>query len=300
LVGVGLACALAPAARAQGAEPEKVQGTQEEAGTSAALEQACVDLLHGRLPPGGKDAIDGLKRTCSSLMDTRSSAHRETEGPQAGQEVAAAKAGSEAATGTGAKPGEQSQAAEGQGSEAAQGMGGAFALAGRELTQSGGTNVMGRKSAGKPIGFSLVTNPIGYFNGLGINAEAFGSLIPAISWVGGLRYSRTDATNGTVNTFGMEVGADYFLYGHNNEGLRIGPRLELALGRETFASSTNFAWLGLAGELGYNFVATNGITGVVAAGVGGRIAGDEREDFTNFTGGGEFGPYAKLGLGFSW
>lgn len=300
LVGVGLACALAPAARAQDAQAEQAQDTQAAA-TSSAFEQACVDLLQGRVPSGGPEAIDALKKACEGLMDARTSAQREAmERAQVRQELAAAQGeASEAATGTGAAPGEPSQAAEGQGSEAAQGLGAAFAQAGRELTRTGGTRVLGRKSAGGPVRFSLLTNPVGWFTGLGINAEGFGSIVPKVSWVGGLRYSRTDATNGSVNTFGLEGGADYFVYGRHNEGLRIGPRLELALGRESFQTATNFAWLGLSGEVGYNFVATNGITGSLSGGVGGRIAGDEREDFSSFTGG-EFGPYAKVGLGYSW
>ena len=58
--------------------------------------------------------------------------------------------------------------------------------------------------------------------------------------------------------------------------------------------------MGLSGEVGYNFIATNGITGLVAGGLGGRVAGDsQNEDFESFVGG-EFGPYAKIGFGFSW
>jgi hypothetical protein len=295
LVGLGLACALAPAARAQDAQ----QGS-EQAGTSPAFEQACVDLLQGRVPTGGPDAIRALRSACESLMEERTAAHVEAgERAAVQRELAATAPPGEPATGTGAAPGEGSQAAEGQGSEAAQGIGAAFAQAGRELTSSGGTRVLGRKARG-PVRFSLVTNPVGWFTGVGINAEGFGSIVPKVSWVGGLRYSKTDASSGTVNTFGVEGGADYFLYGRNNEGLRIGPRLELAVGRETFQDTTNFAWMGLSGEVGYNFIATNGITGLASVGVGGRIAGDERDDdFSSFTGG-EFGPYAKLGIGYSW
>ncbi|HYD41303.1 MAG TPA: hypothetical protein VEB43_10785 [Anaeromyxobacter sp.] len=311
LWGLGVALALAPAARAQDAQPqpEQQQAQQQQqqasqaastqaAATSPAFEQACVDLLQGRVPSGGPDAIDALRRACEGLMSARTSVQREAaERAQVQQELAASGAqqgGAQAQTGTGAGAAEQEQ-----GSEAAQGLGAAFAQAGRELRQSGGTRVLGRKTGG-PVRFTLLSNPVGWFTGLGINAEAFGSVIPKVSWVGGLRYSNTDANNGSVNTFGAEAGADYFLYGRNNEGLRIGPRLELAVGRETFQGTTTFAWLGLSGEVGYNFIATNGITGAVGVGVGGRVAGDERdEDFSSFTGG-EFGPYAKVGLGFSW
>jgi hypothetical protein len=58
--------------------------------------------------------------------------------------------------------------------------------------------------------------------------------------------------------------------------------------------------MGLGGELGYNFIASNGVTGLLAGGLGGRVAGDDQnDDFESFVGG-EFGPYVKVGLGFSW
>ncbi len=290
-MGVRVMLAAAPAAFAQTALGA------ETAGTSTAFQQACVDLLNGRLPPGGAAAADALRDACGRLMKERTQAQRDAEErAQARQAFVAEPSRRQAAGGTGAGP----QAAEEQGSAAAQGtgVGSAFEEAGRELVGPRRGAAMGMKRGG-PVGYSLITNPIGWFNGLGINAELFGSLLPKVSWVGGARYSRTDATNGSVDTFGIEGGADYFLIGRNNEGLRLGPRLEVAFGRESFQSATDFGWLGLSGEVGYNFVASNGITGAVAAGVGGRIAGHKREDFASFTGG-EFGPYAKIGIGYSW
>jgi hypothetical protein len=98
------------------------------------------------------------------------------------------------------------------------------------------------------------------------------------------------------------VGIDWFILGRNNEGIRVGPRLEVAGGREDFGNgNTTFGWLGLGGEVGYNFIASNGITGLAAVGLGGRVAGDEKnEDFKAFVGGTDFGPYVKDGLGYSW
>jgi hypothetical protein len=161
---------------------------------------------------------------------------------------------------------------------------------------------MGMRTAG-PVAFTLITNPIGWFNGLGVNAEMFGAIPdqPKFSWVAGARYSNTDATAGDVSTFGAMGGIDWFIIGRNNEGLRVGPRFEVAAGRQEFGEEDDtFGRLGLSGEVGYNFIASNGITGLVAGGLGGRIAGDEEnEDFESFVGG-EFGPYLKLGLGFSW
>ena len=160
---------------------------------------------------------------------------------------------------------------------------------------------MGMRQRG-PVGYSLVTNPVGWFNGLGVNAELFGAFmaVPKFSWVAGARYSEADASNGTASTFGAMAGVDSFVIGRNNEGLRVGPRLEVAAGRERFQGSTTYARLGMSGELGYNFIASNGISGLLAAGLGGRVAGDsQNDDFASFVGG-EFGPYIKFGLGYSW
>jgi hypothetical protein len=304
LLGLGLALALSTTARAQSAQTTQAapkSQTAKTAGTSPAFEQACVDLVKGRAPPGGPDAIDALRKACDGLMASRSEAERKArEQAQAQKELAAAqkqqKQGGQAAAGTGA--GQPAAGAQG-GSAASQGLGGAFAEAGRELASPGRTAGMGMKNRGGPVSFSLTTNPIGWFTGLGINAEAYGPINAKFSWVGGARYSKTDGTNSSVNTFGLEGGADYFLYGKYNEGFRIGPRLEFAFGRQSFENSNNFSWLGLSGEVGYNFIATNGITGSVSGGIGGRVAGDKIENFTSFTGG-EFGAYLKVGIGYSW
>ncbi|MGC4000916.1 MAG: hypothetical protein QM767_27045 [Anaeromyxobacter sp.] len=276
---------------AGGARAEDAAAPQ---GTSPAFEQACVDLLHGRVPPGGAQAISTLRKACDGLMDARTAERAEAEArAQAQREVAAAQASS----GTGGAtpdPG-SATAAPGQGADVAS----AFGTATKELTGPGRGQALGLRARG-PVSYTLTSNAVGWFNGLGANAELVGSLTPKLSWVGGLRYSSTDATNGTASTFGMEAGADYFLYGKHNEGFRVGPRLELAAGRESFEGSTTFAWMGASGEVGYNFIATNGLTGLLAVGLGGRIAGDERENFSSFTSGGDFGPYLKAGLGYSW
>jgi hypothetical protein len=98
-------------------------------------------------------------------------------------------------------------------------------------------------------------------------------------------------------------GVDWFILGQNNEGLRLGPRFDLSFGREANAApetgSATRTRLGITGELGYNFIASNGITGAAAFGLGGRVAGDENKELSSSVGG-EFGPYAKLGLGYSW
>ena len=236
------------------------------------LGEQCIDLLDGSRPQGDGNAEE-LRSQCASLIrgaeETRASV----------------------------------QAGEGRGTPGeGQGVLAAFGEAGRELVGSGRAPAgMGMTSRGGEVSNTLTTNAIGWFSGLGVNAELSHALesIPKISWVAGARYSTTTATNGKATALGVMGGADWFLIGRNNEGLRIGPRLELSVGREDFQGETTFGRLGFSGELGYNFIASNGITGLLAGGLGMRIAGDENPEFDSFTGG-EFGPYVKLGVGYSW
>jgi hypothetical protein len=261
--------------------------------SSDAFDRACIDLMHGRMPEGER-AIKSLRDACANLMSGRvderlDAERRRQEQIQARQQLQAVARGE-------AQPGQSSaQPQQGQGVLAA------FGQAGSELVGGQRSKALGMRARG-PVSYMLVTNPVGWFSGLGINAELFGVFqdAPKFSWVAGARYSATDATNGTASTFGAEAGADFFIIGQHNEGLRLGPRVEVAAGRERFQGSTTFARMGLGGELGYNFIATNGITGMAAVGLGGRVAGDSKNDsFASFVGG-EFGPYAKLGIGFSW
>src|SRR6266540_3639902 len=263
------------------------------AGPSDAFDRACVDLLHGRLPPGEK-AIRALRDACANLMAGR--ADDQIQADQRRQAQLAAREQLRLQAEGRVQPGQSTAAP-----EPGQGVLAAFGSAASELAGSNRTRAMGMRPRG-PVGYTLVTNPVGWFSGLGMNVELFGAFMdaPKFSWVAGARYSKADATNGTASTFGGMAGADLFIIGRNNEGLRIGPRLELAAGRERFQGSTTFARLGMSGELGYNFIATNGITGLLAAGVGGRVAGNDKNDnFASFVGG-EFGPYLKVGLGYSW
>jgi hypothetical protein len=183
--------------------------------------------------------------------------------------------------------------------EPGQGVLAAFGRAGRELVSPPRPTEMGSRTYG-PVVTTIVTNPIGWFTGLGVNLELFRSIAPKLSLVGGARYSKTAASNGSASAFGALAGADLFLFGRHNEGLRLGPRLEVAAGREDIQGETTFGWVGLGGEAGWNFIASNGVTALLAGGFGGRVAGDERnDDFASFVGG-ELGPYVKLGLGWSW
>jgi hypothetical protein len=293
MVGGALALVVATSAHAQQGNGGGA-GAQPPAGpTSDAFDRACIDMLHGRMPQGDR-AIRSLRDACSKLMSGRVDERLDAE--RRLQEQAQAREQLRAVAEGRVQPGQASaQPQQGQGVLAA------FGQAGSELVGGGRGKALGMRPRG-PVNYMLVTDPVGWFTGLGINAELFGAFqdAPKFSWVAGARYSSTDATNGTASTFGAEGGLDWFIIGQHNEGLRVGPRVELAAGREHFLSNTSFARLGLGGEVGYNFIASNGISGMASIGLGGRVAGNNKNDqFSSFVGG-EFGPYAKVGIGFGW
>jgi hypothetical protein len=291
----------------QQAREQQAQGAPQlaaaGAGTSDLFERACVDLLHGRTPQGER-AIESLKSACADLMAARAEDRIEAEQLREARERMAAAQQQQRLTGegTGSGRGGQLEPARGTGQpEQGTGILAAFENAAGELVGRGRSQPMGYRAGGGPITSTLVTNPVGWFDGLGVNAEFHRSFEPKFSWVGGARYANTDVSNGTASTFGAMAGVDWYVLGRNNEGLRVGPRVEVAAGREDIAGEdTTFARMGLGGEIGYNFVASNGLTALVAGGLGGRVAGDEQnEDFASFVGG-EFGPFLKLGLGYSF
>lgn len=224
------------------------------------LQDNCVDLMNGRVIQG--EDVATLRARCVELVRPTVA----TAQPQPGPSVPAA-----------------------------------FTQATSELVGRDATKTAVGSTARGAVSNTLSTNPLGWFSGLGVNltyARPF--RWDRASWGASGRYSRTNASNGKVTSFGLGTGVDLFVFGRSNEGLRIGPRLDLSFGRETIQGSTDFARLGASGELGYNFIASNGVSASVAGGYGGRLAGDaQEEDFTSYTGG-EDGPYMKLGLGYSW
>jgi hypothetical protein len=226
----------------------------------------CIGLMDGRVPIG-QDA-GRLRVACENLLRSA------TVQPGVAQGTAQA--------------GESVQAS--------------FTQAGKELIgQSDRPTGLGATARG-PVTSTLMTNPLGWFSGLGVNVsyerpfDAFNKL----SWVALASFSRTSVSIGNASTAGLGGGVDFFLIGQNNEGLRIGPRLSTYFGTETIQGSTTFARLGGSAEVGYNHIASNGITGSAALGYGGRLAGDAKNDsFAAFTGG-EAGLYVTAGVGYSW
>jgi hypothetical protein len=273
------------------------QATAQE--TSSAFDQACIDLINGKTPRGAK-AIDALQEACSDLMKARTEERRRAEEQRQAQaqQAQARQAQAQAQ----AQPGAKQTSQDTQSTtpvEAGESALAAFAQAGNEMVGSAPRGMTGMRRSGLPFNTTVLTNPVGWFNGIGVNAEVLRSFMPPFSWAAGAHYSTSAATERTLYTLGVMGGADWFILGRNNEGLRVGPRLDLSFGREDSTDTSTRGRLGLAGELGYNFIATNGITGQAAFGVGGRVAGDKNEELSSAAGG-EFGPYVKLGVGFSW
>ena len=257
---------------AQGPAAQPPPTTLGQAGAGAppgrTLQDNCVDLMSGRVIQG--EDVATLRARCEELV-------RRGGAPPTQPTVATAQP----------QPGPSVPTA--------------FTQATSELVGRDATKTAVGSTARGAVTNTLSTNPLGWFSGLGVNLSYTRPFRwDRASWGTSGRYSRTNASNGKVTSFGLGTGVDLFVFGRSNEGLRIGPRLDLSFGRETIQGSTDFARLGASGELGYNFIASNGVSASVAGGYGGRLAGDaQEEDFTSYTGG-EDGPYMKLGLGYSW
>jgi hypothetical protein len=296
----GVVWALALVAASAQAKQDSAQGASQAQGkgqSSNAFDRACIDLLEGKTPQGEK-AITALKDACSNLMAGRAQDKIDAEARRrqmrAAQEALRLQA-------QGRVQPSQSTAQPQQGQDIPT----AFGAAAGEMVGTRKNVPLGMRSNGRPVDYLLVTNPVSWFTGLGVNATIFGAIgdAPKFSWSGALRYSATDTSDGSTIGFGAMGGLDYFFIGQHNEGLRLGPRLEIAGGRERFSSTNStdtFGRLGLAGELGYNFIASNGVSALAAVGLGGRVTGSSsHNNFSSFIPG-DFGPYVSLGIGFGW
>lgn len=292
-LAVVAAAALTPPTLAQQSQSRAPPASK----TSDAFNRACVDLLNGKPPAQGADA---LRDACSGLMKERIEEKKKAEERAAAAKSAAQQKAAE-------KGAAQPQAAAGKATaapEPGKSVLSAFGQAGNELVGNRPPGAppkpgLGMQRSGQPYNWTLVTNPVGWFTGQGVNAELWRQFLTRFSVIGGAHYSQTASSQRTVYTLGFLAGADWFPLGKNNEGLRFGPRLDLSFGHENSGNTNTSTRLGLAGEVGYNFIATNGITGQAAFGLGGRVVGDKNEELSSAVGG-EFGPYVKLGIGYSW
>jgi hypothetical protein len=146
---------------------------------------------------------------------------------------------------------------------------------------------------------TLITDAIGTFTGEGLNLEYQRPIAERISGVVGANYSRTTSTTGSLTAFGGEAGLDFFPFSYAGTGLRIGPRLGLDLGQESVDNSRFFTDFGIGGEVGYNWVGQSGLSLQGALGLGGRVGGALTSGLDTRLGG-DFGPYAKVNVGWSW
>lgn len=260
VLAVVVALGVAPAARAQSGAAGQ-GGLEQVRRGDPDLQDRCVRLLSGETVEG--EDLARLRSRCEALV----------------------RAGTSRAP---AEPGEAVRTS--------------FTQAGSELFGRGQRMPMGSVRSG-PVRNTLMTNPIGWFSGLGVNAE-YSRPLPQwdrISFAVAGNYARANASNGNVTSFGAGGGLDLFILGRNNEGLRLGGRLGFSIGNEDVGNTTTFARMNAGGELGYRFIASNGISAGITFGLGGRIAGDQQNtQFESLTGSGEFGPYFKLGAGYSW
>jgi hypothetical protein len=154
---------------------------------------------------------------------------------------------------------------------------------------------MGELNDGRAVKNTITTSATGLFLGQGVNAAFSRSFSEKFSGVVGANFSRTRAAGGALTNFGAMAGVDWFIIGQYNEGLRLGPRIDVGLGADTVGTSETFASIGLAGELGYNWIASNGITAGLGAGLHGQRGG-----VINGLGAGTWVPYGTVNVGYSW
>jgi hypothetical protein len=296
----GLA-ATAALALASGAFARDSGSSAQAPGTSAAFDKACTDLLQGKTPKD-PEAIETLRKACAKLLKTRSEEQLRAQQAEANraQALNQLRADQEALRmqqqqlSKGVKPG-QSAAPVAPGESVPS----AFSRAGQELVGATPRTMMGFRRNGQPFQNTVTTNTIGWFTGgIGINADYTRSFEEKFSWTAGASYNQAAVSSANVYNMGFDGGADWYIIGRNNAGLRLGPRFDVSFGRETAGAGVT-SRLGITGELGYNFLASNGITGSGAFGLGGRVAGTANDQLSSGAGG-EFGPYVKLNVGFSW
>lgn len=142
---------------------------------------------------------------------------------------------------------------------------------------------------------TITTDPVGLVTGDGLNATYARSLTPKFSGLVGARYSQAQVVAGSLTSFGVNGGVDYYILGQHNEGLRIGPRLEVGFARQAIAEDATTAGIGLAGEVAYDWIASNGLTAGAGAGLQFELGGNLEQDVET-----DWRPYGKINLGYSW
>lgn len=187
--------------------------------------------------------------------------------------------------------------------QAAKSVGNKVSGAGNEMATGAPTQGKGILGNGNAVHNSLTNNPLGFFSGEGLNLMYARALSRKISGDIGANYSRVNSGDGSATVYGFTLGADWFLIGQHNEGLRIGPRVNFNAGNSTIGRNTLDGEFSAAGELGYNWIASNGITLGAGAGVAGRLGGAldiENNNQNESAGRFYLKPYGRLNVGYSW
>lgn len=173
--------------------------------------------------------------------------------------------------------------------------------AGRSIQGQRSPLAMGTTSRGD-VKNTVTTDALGLISGSGLNATLSRSMTPKWSFVGGANYARTATPVGAATAFGLRAGADYFILGEHNEGLRIGPRVDLSFGADTVGAVGGFAGVGAAAEVGYNWISSRGLTAGAGLGMHAGMGGGSAtlNSLGDRIGQGNVGPYLDLNLGYSW
>src|SRR5512144_1271658 len=166
-VAILLVAGVAGAQQDQGGSRARAGNDRAAAPTSDAFDRACVDMLNGRMPKDEK-AIRTLKDACANLMSGRADERLDTIKQRQAQQQAREQLRL-------AAEGRPSNVQAGQSSaqpQQGEGVLAAFGQAAGELSGRSPSRAPGMLGGG-PASWSLFTNPVGWFTGLGINAVLF-------------------------------------------------------------------------------------------------------------------------------
>ena len=199
------------------------------------------------------------------------------------------------------KAGEVSEKAAARAEEAGGAVSQSLREAGRSIKGQHSVLPMGSTRRGD-VRNTVTTDALGLISGNGLNATLSHSMSPKWSFLGGVNYARTATPVGAATAFGLRAGADYFIMGQHNEGLRIGPRVDFGFGSNTLGGTGGFAGVGAAGEIGYNWISSRGLTAGAGLGMRAGLGGSSLNTgaFGSRVGEADVGPYLDLNLGYSW
>jgi hypothetical protein len=258
----------------------------DAAGASAAARTSCGDPCQACMKSIQTGATDeSCPNACASCDEQRRARAEAQPGRSAGEP----SSGSDVRT-----------SLDQVGSNVSKAVSNAASDVGRNIDQARQSGMSARRFGESGYHQTLITDIVGTFAGQGLNVEYQRPLSERISGVVGANYSRSTSTTGSLTNFGGEVGLDYFPFSEvAGAGFRVGPRAALQMGQQSMDKSRFFTDFGLGGELGYNWVGSSGLSLQVAGGLGGKVGGALTSGLDTRLGG-DFGPYGKVNVGWSW